>query len=342
MPRKLRILALHGYTSNAFILQRRIGAIRKACRDVADFVVVNGPLRVEPITAPVESLDAPSSSSSGGYTAANDPNMPLEEQPRAWWRSSDDGTEYRHFDATVDFLCAEVAQHGPFDGVFGFSQGACMAAIVASAFEDPTRYQRFCDKLPAGQGPLRFCISVSGFAARDDKLKGLFAAHGIQTPILHVLGRADQIVDDGRAQTLVRAAARSRVEHHDSGHVIPSQCVFPVKGEKARRECCMSDPLGSQPPPRFSATIRRAPWRTFLRDFLATFQDNDDQSASGKTPSYTPNDEWAFIDGPASRPRGEQPSEPNSGTATPAAQSHNDNANGNDGNSSAADKRSSL
>ena len=229
-PRNLRIIALHGYTSNAFILQRRMGAIRKACKDTADFVFINGPHRVEPITAPVQSLDAPE-----GFSSATDPNIPLEEQPRAWWKSSDDGS-YDLFDETIDFLTDEIKREGPFDGVFGFSQGACFAALLASAFEAPARYPRL--KLPEGQGPLRFCIAVSGFRARDPKLQSLFPSEGIQTPVLHILGKADQIVDDERSQTLVQAAPKSRVEYHESGHVVPSQANF----------------------------------RNFYRDFVASFQ----------------------------------------------------------------------
>lgn len=217
-PRKLRIMALHGYTSNAFILQRRMGAIRKACKDTADFIYLNGPLRVEPITAPAQSLDAPENSQS-----ALDPHLPLEEQPRAWWKASDDG-KYTHFDETIEYLNEEIAKQGPFDGVFGFSQGACFAALVASAFEAPDRYPKL--KLPAGQGPLRFCIAVSGFRPRDESLQALFPSEGIQTPMLHILGRTDQIIDEERAQTLVLAASNSRVEHHESGHVVPSQANF--------------------------------------------------------------------------------------------------------------------
>ena len=51
----------------------------------------------------------------------------------------------------------------------------------------------------------------------------------------------DQIVDEDRAQTLVQVAANSRVEYHESGHVIPSQ----------------------------------AAWRNFFRDFIATFQSSN-------------------------------------------------------------------
>jgi predicted esterase len=229
-PRKLRIIALHGYTSNAFVLQRRMGAIRKACRDTAEFVYFNGPIRVEPITA-VQSLDAPESSQS-----ALDADIPLEEQPRAWWKSSDDGN-YTLFDETIAYLNEEFSKEKEsFDGVFGFSQGACFAALLASAFEAPTRYPKL--KLPSGQGPLRFCIAVSGFRPRDASMQALFPSEGIQTPILHILGKTDQIVDAERSQTLVQAARNSRVEYHESGHVVPSQANF----------------------------------RNFYRDFIATFQ----------------------------------------------------------------------
>lgn len=272
-PRKMRILALHGYTSNAFILQRRLGAIRKSCRDVAEFTFVNGPIRVEPITAPAQSLDAPERQSS-----VDDDSVPLEEQPRAWWRADDEG-RYVQFDDSIQYLNAElqreVESNGPFDGVFGFSQGAGFAGMLASAFEDPSRYPKL--KLPNGQGPLRFCIAVSGFRARDPSLDTLFPSSGIQTPFLHVLGRADQIVDEDRAQTLVQAAANSRVEYHESGHVIPSQ----------------------------------AAWRNFFRDFIATFQRDDDAEQ-----------DWRTVVGPSDRPKGDQ-SEPPSGTATPTGKGDN-------------------
>lgn len=263
--RKLRILALHGYTSNAFILQRRLGAIRKACKEYAEFVFINGPIRVEPITS-AESLDAPQR-----ISKANDPSIPLEEQPRAWWRSNDEG-EYVQFDETIEFFNKEILQHGPFDAVFGFSQGACFAALIASAFEDPSRYPKF--QLPKEQGPLQFCVAVSGFRARDAKVQALFPNSGIQTPILHILGKADQIVDEERAQTLVYAAANSRVEYHESGHVIPSQ----------------------------------APWRNFLRDFFASFVRQGEPADAWKTvigPNQRPKGEHSEPNSGTTTPRQE-------------------------------------
>lgn len=117
-PRKLRILALHGYTSNSFILNRRFGAIRKACRNVCEFEFINGPLVVQPITS-TQSLDAPDRE---GDEEITEENTPLEEQPRAWWRASDDG-RYEGIEQSWNLLSQVIAKGERVDGVVGFSQG---------------------------------------------------------------------------------------------------------------------------------------------------------------------------------------------------------------------------
>lgn len=114
-PQKLRILCLHGYTSNAYVLNRRFGAIRKACRNTAEFVFVNGPLLVQPITM-TQSLDAPDSQNEVTE------DTPIEEQPRAWWKASDEGS-YKEIGKTWSLLSDEIAKMGGIDGVVGFSQG---------------------------------------------------------------------------------------------------------------------------------------------------------------------------------------------------------------------------
>ncbi|PWN30308.1 hypothetical protein BDZ90DRAFT_229328 [Jaminaea rosea] len=230
MPPKLRILAFHGYTSNSFILHRRLGSVRKACRDVADIVTLNGPLLVQPIS---RSLDAPEGEDE--VTEAT----PIEEQPRAWWKSTDEGS-YKDVEKTWKLLSEELAKlDGPVDGVIGFSQGACLAGLLAAAFESPSLLPAL--KLPEGQGPLKFAIAISGFRSRDPEHQPLWKDEqgGIETPLLHILGKADQIVDEERSMTLVHAAKNSRVEHHAGGHVVPSQ----------------------------------APWRNFMRDYIASFQE---------------------------------------------------------------------
>lgn len=269
----LRILAFHGYTSNSFILHRRLGSVRKACRNVAEIQCINGPLLVQPIS---RSLDAPEGEDE--VTEAT----PIEEQPRAWWRSTDEGS-YRDVEQTWALLSQEIAKHGQIDGVIGFSQGACLAAVVAAAFESPKLLPAL--KIPEGHPPLKFAIAISGFRSRDPDHQALFkdSEGGIKTPILSILGRSDQIVDEDRSMTLVHACSNSRVEWHQGGHVVPSQ----------------------------------APWRNFLRDFIATFANPQDQ----------PNDRWKQVDGPAARTSQTEDDETGgdsgapSGTATPTTTS---------------------
>lgn len=212
--RKLKVLMAHGYTSNKFQFFKRSGAIRKACRDVADFTFINGPLIVQPITSAGD-LDAPDVEDG----KLVDENTPIEEQPRAWWRADDDGN-YLDWDKSVAYLNEVLKTEGPFDGIVGFSQGGCLAGILASAFEKPERMPGL--ELPKGQGAFRFAVAVSGFRSRDKLHQKLFE-QPIQTPVLHVLGRADQIVDLERSQTLVDVCKNSRVELHDGGHSLPSQ-----------------------------------------------------------------------------------------------------------------------
>lgn len=219
---KLRILALHGYTSNSFVLHRRFGAIRKACRNVADFVFVNGPLLVQPITS-TQSLDAPD----GQDEVTED--TPIEQQPRAWWRATDEGA-YKDIGQSWSVLSDEIAKMGGIDGVVGFSQGehdgddslfptcfnyalltaydnasprpgACLAAIIAAAFENPSLLPAL--KIPEGHPPLKFCIAISGFRSRDPTHQALFEGKngkGFSTPVLSILGRSDQIVTEGESR----------------------------------------------------------------------------------------------------------------------------------------------
>ncbi|CAO1619867.1 unnamed protein product [Jaminaea pallidilutea] len=238
---KLTVLHFHGYTSNTFILHRRLGSIRKACRNVADFHGANGPLLVQPITSSVQSLDAPDDQKEVTE------DTPIEEQPRAWWRASDDGS-YRDIEQSWKLLSDTLAKVGHIDGVIGFSQGACLAGMVAAAFEAPHLLPGL--KIPETQrGSLKFAIAISGFRSRDPQHQALFDRGVVSTPVLNILGRNDQIVDEERAQTLVAACKQARVEYHPGGHVVPSQ----------------------------------APWRNFMRDWISSFMEGSEDSEAWKT-----------------------------------------------------------
>lgn len=99
-----------------------------------------------------------------------------EETPRAWWHAKEaDG--WKHYEGVREALTSireALETQGPFDGVFGFSQGAAMAAIVAAVLAHPERV----DESKLGSVPkhpkLKFAVCVAGFLPLDPQLQSLF------------------------------------------------------------------------------------------------------------------------------------------------------------------------
>lgn len=93
-------------------------------------------------------------------------------------------------DASVARLRMILETQGPFDAIWGFSQGAATASLIVGLLEGPHRHPIFA--APAREGyawpppPFKFAIFNSGFFPKDPRIR---AVSGIQTASLHVLGR---------------------------------------------------------------------------------------------------------------------------------------------------------
>ncbi|XP_061868226.1 esterase OVCA2 [Colius striatus] len=194
--RPLRLLALHGYRQSARRFRQRTGALRKALRGRAELLAVSAPHLVP-----------------GGGEEEEDTDDP----PRGWWFSGPGGFEAGEaavepvgLEESLAAVAAALAEHGPFDGLLGFSQGAALAAMVCAlrARGDP----RF---------PVAFAILVAGFASRAPA-HGHFYREPIALPTLHVVGDADGVI----APTLSRELAQSFLEpvilSHPGGHFVPA------------------------------------------------------------------------------------------------------------------------
>ncbi|WFD00758.1 dihydrofolate reductase [Malassezia yamatoensis] len=238
---KSRVLVLHGFAMNATLYKKKLSALQKTCRDVADFVFVNAPIHVKPFASETNPNPVVSS--------ADDPE---DQQTRGWWKANN-GT-YIGWDSTAKYLKEQIALYGPFDGVLGYSQGACLACILAAGIEYP-------DFLPDSPGPLQtkpfqFAISVSGFHPRDSMFDRLFEQE-IHTPTLFILGHEDQIIPPAVTASFATQLKNVRIAEHSGGHYLPTP----------------------------------APWRNFLRDFIASFQsDNKDAWRQIPLPNAKEND----------------------------------------------------
>lgn len=137
-----------------------------------------------------------------------------------------------------------IRDDGPFDGVIGFSQGACAAAMVASLLEpgrqkafvsaatsqDVERVEPFpesfhvfhADGDAGSQGQLKFAIIYSGFMAPGPRYSGFYDPP-IKTPTLHFLGTLDGVVEEARSRALIERCVGARVAVHPGGHFLPSQ-----------------------------------------------------------------------------------------------------------------------
>jgi predicted esterase len=184
---KLRVLCLHGYHGNGDVLRGQMRGWASELDPLAELVYG----------------DAPS----------------IARGDFGWWHAVADtaaagdprAKRYRGWSRTRAWIARQVAERGPFDGVFGFSQGAALAALLVA--------------LPA-LGPAAappafgFAIMVGGFQSNDARHAPWFAAGALAVPSLHIIGRADSIVAPGASHALAARFAAPVIVEHDGGHVI--------------------------------------------------------------------------------------------------------------------------
>ncbi|KAF3482356.1 dihydrofolate reductase [Arthroderma uncinatum] len=268
----LRILMLHGYTQSGSLFHAKSRALEKHIqKNLPTYSVTlsypSGPIGLSPSDIPNFTPSSTPSSSNGG--------TPAEDKPEAfaWWRRSDsiDPPEYVGLEKGLATVARVLVDEGPFDGVIGFSQGACLAAMVTSLlehdrskafayFSDPANnQQQLVAQLPGGSQqnpqkppqdtgdkkmvtgipfpssfadiahpPMKFAICYGGFIAPGTRYRAFYEQPKIQTPVLHVLGTLDMIVEETRSRKLIESCAGNpesdgKVLWHPGGHFLPSQ-----------------------------------------------------------------------------------------------------------------------
>jgi fermentation-respiration switch protein FrsA (DUF1100 family) len=181
MRKPLRILCLHGYHGSADILRGQMSALVDRLPPLVEFVCI----------------DAPS----------------LARRDFGWWHAVNG--HYHGWPATRNWAISLFGAQR-FDGVFGFSQGAALAALLVGM------------RAPAGAADPRqalafdFAMMVGGFVSNDPTHAQLYDPEGFDLPSLHVFGRSDGIVPSSLSQTLASRFKNPRVVEHAGGHVIAS------------------------------------------------------------------------------------------------------------------------
>ncbi|KAF8058770.1 FSH1-domain-containing protein [Lyophyllum atratum] len=242
------VLVLHGYSQNASIFSKRLGALRRECGNSVELVFIDAPHILQPADLPGSTSQATESSleSFGAAEAAKadvDPSL----TPRAWWKVNADKTVAYGLRESIEAV-RDILKTRRFDGVFGFSQGAAFASIISALLEKPHLYAPFLVDGQPPHPPFDFCVAVSGFRLRDPFCDPLFDGR-YSTPTLHVIGKNDVIVHEERSRQLVETSSNKRVEEHEGGHFVPSkrQWLKFLRGY-------MMDPSADLPSPNVSGS----------------------------------------------------------------------------------------
>lgn len=258
----LKLLMLHGYTQSGPLFHAKSRALIKHITKAFPLYEISaiyptGPLRLNPADIP-------------GYTPTQDSNgngddKGTEIEAYGWYRRSNTAEPplYVGLEDGLNAIAKVLGEEGPFDGVIGFSQGAAMAAMVASLLEGEQRREAFArfasssssssettaevfpypDSFAELDHPaMKFALCYSGFRSPGDRYRAFYEAPPIRTPILHVLGSLDAVVDEGRSRSLVEACAgdpesEGKVVWHPGGHFLPSQRPYLDAAVKFIREC---------------------------------------------------------------------------------------------------------
>jgi pimeloyl-ACP methyl ester carboxylesterase len=170
----LRVLCLHGYHGTGAILRRQMAPLAGALPADIEFVYVDAP-----------------SLAAGGF---------------GWWHEGFSGWEQ-----TRDWITGQLTAGPRVDGLFGFSQGAALAGLLAALRESP--------RAPRGLD-FRFAVMVGGFTSFLPQHADLFP-RPLTIPSVHVTGRSDTIVPRSDSLELAARFAGPLVLEHSGGHVIP-------------------------------------------------------------------------------------------------------------------------
>src|ERR1700683_1435827 len=170
----LRVLCLHGYHGTGAILRRQMAPLASALPADIEFVYIDAP-----------------SLASGSF---------------GWWHEGFSGWEH-----TRDWILEWLSAGPRINGMFGFSQGAALAGLLAALRESP--------RAPRGLD-FGFAIMAGGFTSFLPQ-HAAFVRRPLTTASVHVIGRSDPIVPRSDSLKLADRFTDPLILEHSGGHVIP-------------------------------------------------------------------------------------------------------------------------
>lgn len=198
-PKKLRVLCLHSWRTSAdiFIAQWRRAGLDVALADLLELVFITAP---NPASGPIPEDVA------GTF-----------EGPYYEWFSTEkaqDGQElvftYHNMLKSEAVIMQAIRDHGPFDGICGFSQGGAMASIMVALQAAGMALQ----DVP----PLKFALFFGSVLTTHPRYMSAFKDR-VPVPSCHIIGHKDYVKE--HAIRLAKAFEAPIVIMHTRGHIVP-------------------------------------------------------------------------------------------------------------------------
>ncbi|XP_034130656.1 esterase GA18864 [Drosophila guanche] len=193
---RVRVLCLHGYRQDGDAFKNKLGSFRKFTSKYAEFVFISAPH----IAAPLESAAEP---------------VP---QQRSWWANKDDGTfkgtnkggPAFGFQESLRLVEEAWKTQGPFQGLLGFSQGACFVGLICGLAK-----KKLTSIRP------EFAVLSSGFVSGSLVHMSAYE-EPISIPTLHIYGLTDEIIPKDMSASLASHFKNVEVLEHSGGHYFPA------------------------------------------------------------------------------------------------------------------------
>lgn len=188
---KLRVLCFHGFRTSASIFHNQITRWDSQILDLLDLTFLDGPFPANG-KSDVESIFP------GPYFE--------------WFQFNESYSEITNLEACKDFVTKYMEEHGPFDGLMGFSQGGVLAAAFAGLQQKGLALEH--------HAPLRFVILISGTGFNNKELmQECYPVELVKCPSVHLIGSRDFLKKHN--EELLGLFEDPVVIRHDGKHTVP-------------------------------------------------------------------------------------------------------------------------
>ncbi|KXN71669.1 hypothetical protein CONCODRAFT_16775 [Conidiobolus coronatus NRRL 28638] len=215
----IKILCLHGYGQNKVYFRDQLNVIKSRLGGSVEFITIDAPNFI------------PNVKKQAIYPKYSKKAKKLLDATgmKCWW-NLENNNYIGLFDNTLPYINYIIEKYGPFNGILGFSQGACLTFILNGLIESKSPL------INRAQPPLNFIVLSSGFFPRDPNI-GQLIPLPTKTPTLNILDKEDKVVKSEYSLFLSNLILNNNnYVFHNNGHNMPNDYESAEKKSAPNRD----------------------------------------------------------------------------------------------------------